>query len=351
MKLKKLEINHFRGVKHFELDLCPEDDTPNSLNCLLGNNGSGKTTVLQAIALVLSAATRTNEDIASLQNSGFSSLSWKGFIYERGVSRSTKIKLALELEPDEIMAVQEIFEIWKHYYPNHSFRLTKPDEQTDINLLYEFGQIKCLEGEAALFELWGRFLVKTVAEVLSFSEVRNFLVRMGDVFWFEQSRHLITSSEEAVTSIRQELVNWWAYHHQNHKNGEDLLVELENAFKIIFPNTQFVGIEPMKFKDSVNQVNFYLLLQRGDSKPYDIEEMSSGEQTIFSILYQFVSLRIARSIILLDELELHLHPPQQQAFYTSLYKFGPDCQFITTTHSHYLEDVFLRKERFLMEIL
>lgn len=346
MKLKKLEINHFRGIEHFELDLCPEDETPNALNCLVGNNGSGKTTVLQAIALVLSAATRKNEDISSLKNTELSSLSWKG--YERGVSRSTTIKLALELEPDEITAVQELFEIWTQYYPNHSSHLTKPDKQTDINLLYEFGQVRCLEGEGALFELCGRFLVKTVAEFLSFSEVRGFLARMGDVFWFEQTRRMTSGT---VASIRQDLINWWAYHHQNYQNGEDLLVELENSFSMIFPNTQFVGLEPMRMGASINKPNFYWLLQRGDSKPYDIGEMSSGEQTIFAILYQFVSLKIARSIILLDELELHLHPPQQQAFYASLYKFGPDCQFIMTTHSPYLEDVFLRKERFLMEIL
>ena len=346
MKLKKLEINDFRGLKHVELDFCPEDDTPNTLNCLVGNNGSGKTTVLQAIALVLSTATRKNDDISSLQNPEWSSLSWKG--YERGVSRSTKIKLALELEPDEITAVQEIFEIWTPYYPNNASRLTKPDQQIDINLLYEFGQVKCLEGEAALFELSGRFWLKTVAEFLSFSEVRRFLARIGDVFWFEQTRHLTDGS---ITSIRQELINWWVYHHQNYKNGEDLLVEFENAFSTIFPNTQFVGIEPMKVGASVNQPGFYWLLQRGHSKPYDIAEMSSGEQTIFAILYQFVSSKIARSIVLIDELELHLHPPQQQAFYAYLYQFGPDCQFMMTTHSPYLEDVFVKKERFLMEIL
>lgn len=346
MKLKKLEINHFRGIKYFEWSLCSKDETPNALNCLIGNNGSGKTTVLQAIALVLSTATRKNDEISSLNHTKLSSLSWKG--YERGVSLSTKIKLALELEPNEIIAVQEVFEIWTRYYPNQSSRLTQPDEQTDISLVYEFGQVTCLEGEAALFELWGRFWVKTVAEFLSFSEVRRFLSRMGDVFWFEQTRHL---TDETLASIRQELISWWAYHHQNYKNGDDLLLELEHFFGMIFPDTRFVGLEPVRVGASVNQPRFYLLLQRGDSKPYDIGEMSSGEQTIFAILYQFVSMKIVHSIILLDELELHLHPPQQQAFYTSLYKFGSDCQFITTTHSPYLEDVFLKKERIVMEIL
>jgi predicted ATPase len=357
MKLKKIEITHFKGLEHFEFDLCDEDETPNTLTCLLGDNGSGKTTVLQAIALVLSAATRKNDDIASVKNTRVSSLPWNGFISEHAISHSTKIKLALVLEPDEITATQEIFDIWKHYYPNESSQLTKPDELTDITLVYEFGQVKCLEGEAALLELWGRFFVKSVVDksvvdVLSFSKARDFLATMGGVFWFEQYRNLVTSSEGTmdVALIRQELVNWWAYHNQQYKNGEDLLVELEKFFGIIFPRTQFVGIEPQRTYPT-NQQSFFFLLQRGDSKPYDIGEMSSGEQTIFSIFYQFVSMKIARSIILIDEIELHLHPPQQQAFYASLYMFGPDCQFIMTTHSPYLDDVFLDKETVFMERL
>jgi predicted ATPase len=351
MKLKQINIENFKGLKCFEMALSGEDDIPNSLTCLLGNNGSGKTTVLQAIALVLSAATRKNEELSSVKNAAISPLRWNGFIYEHGISRSTKIKLALELEPDEITATQEVFEIWKHYYQNQSDNVTKPDDLTEITLVYEFGQVKCLEGAAALLELRGRFFVKTLSEVLSFSEARAFLAKMGDIFWFEQQRHLATTSQLEISSIRQELVNWWTYHHQNYEKGDDLLVELEKHFNVIFPKTQFVGIEPMRQGDYLSHPGFFFLLQRDHSKPYDIAEMSSGEQIIFAILYQFIYLKIARSIILIDELELHLHPPKQQALYASLYQFAPDCQFIVTTHSPYLEDLFLNKEMVIMETL
>ena len=80
------------------------------------------------------------------------------------------------------------------------------------------------------------------------------------------------------------------------------------------------------------------MLER-DGKVYDISEMSSGEQAIFEMLYEFVRLRISKSIVLIDELELHLHPPQQQAMLAALPQLGDDCQYIITTHSPYLEDV------------
>jgi len=67
--------------------------------------------------------------------------------------------------------------------------------------------------------------------------------------------------------------------------------------------------------------------------------MSSGEQAVFPILYDFVRQEVARSIVLIDELELHLHPPEQQALLAALRRLGPDCQFIVTSHSPYLESV------------
>jgi len=352
MKLKKIEIDNFKGLKHFEMDLHGSNEMPRSLICLVGNNGSGKTTVLQAIALVLSAATKKNDDITSLKNAGISSLPWNGFIYERSISRSTRIKLDIEFEPDEVAATKEVFDIWKHYYQNECNHFVEPDELTDITLIYEYGEVKCIEGAAALFELRGRFYIKTLLDRVS--EVPNFFSRIGDVFWFDQYRNLATTSLSAdwtsgVSSIRQYLMGWWTYHTSEYKRDIDYLVELEDRFKIIFPKTRFVGVEPMRGGADIRQQEFFVLLQKGDLKPYDISEMSSGEQVIFSIFYQFVYLRVVRSIVLIDELELHLHPPEQQALYTSLYKLAPDSQFIITTHSPYIQDVLLDDEMVLME--
>jgi len=73
--------------------------------------------------------------------------------------------------------------------------------------------------------------------------------------------------------------------------------------------------------------------------------MSSGEQAVFPLVYEFAKFRIARSIVLIDELELHLHPPQQQSLLGALRRLGPDCQFLITTHSPYLSDVIPQEHK------
>ena len=109
-------------------------------------------------------------------------------------------------------------------------------------------------------------------------------------------------------------------------------MNLENLYKKVFPGRSFAGNEPMPGIDSPTPDDYYFLLNDGNHT-YDLVEMSAGEQSVFPILYQFVRLQIAHSIVLIDEIDLNLHPPAAQTLVSQLPKIGPTCQFIITTHS------------------
>jgi predicted ATP-binding protein involved in virulence len=81
---------------------------------------------------------------------------------------------------------------------------------------------------------------------------------------------------------------------------------------------------------------FHFILERA-GREFDIAEMSSGEQALFPLVCDFVRLNMRKSVVLLDELELHLHPPEQQALLVALPRMAKDCQFIITTHSSFVE--------------
>jgi predicted ATP-dependent endonuclease of OLD family len=66
---------------------------------------------------------------------------------------------------------------------------------------------------------------------------------------------------------------------------------------------------------------------------YALSEMSAGEQAVFPLLFEFVRQQIHKSVVLIDELDLNLHPPLAQALYELLPRLGHDNQFILTTHS------------------
>jgi len=50
--------------------------------------------------------------------------------------------------------------------------------------------------------------------------------------------------------------------------------------------------------------------------------MSAGEQAIFPILFEFVRQQIHRSVVLIDEVDLNLHPPLAQMLLGLLPRLG-----------------------------
>jgi hypothetical protein len=178
----------------------------------------------------------------------------------------------------------------------------------------------------------------------------KYYQKLGDVFWFDQLRSIgsviagrgadgdeLAGWTMGVEHLREYLVGMWAYHTSPMRpGGKDYIELLEKRFAELFAGTKFLGVGPPAQVPLPRPNDFYFLLER-DGRIYDFAEMSSGEQAVFPLLFEFVRLDIGKSIVLIDELELHLHPPQQQALLGMLRRIGPDCQFIITTHSPYLE--------------
>ncbi len=343
MKLKHVVIKNFKGIREVEF---PSDAAPNALRsvtALLGDNGSGKTTVLQAIALALSMATRRTRDMASFN--------WHGFLPERVPSLGpTFVELVVAFEPEEVVLTSDLFAAWQESLPSdrrQTLRIVPPSQHTEVTLRFEQGRIYSLQGFEAVNQFLGRYYVKALRDERP--ELRDSFAKLGDVFWFDQHRNLGTLMAEdisgeglshegwhaGVEQLREYLVGWWGFHKTPGRRGRDFIPLLQESLETVFPGTRFVGIMPRGGVTTPRANDFYFLIDR-DGRVYDLAEMSSGEQAVFPLVYEFVRLDIKRSVVLIDELELHLHPPEQQRLLAALPRVGPGCQFIITTHSEFL---------------
>ena len=360
MKLKTVNIENFKGIENLQFDLLNLEKKPRDLTCIVGDNSSGKTSLLQAIALPLSMATRRIRYADELD--------WHGFLPERISSIGpTRIDLDIEFTAEEIQITQELFQKWYDSLSTdfrESKQITAPSDSNSVTLTYEQNRLTSNLGIPGIHQFLGRYYVTALAK--SDSTLRALYSRLGDIFWFDQHRNLGTASARrfsdehrsnetaeswlsGVENLREFLIGWWSYHTSHDKSyGKDYIPDLESGFQRIFPDRRFIGTAPKQSNSSRGAGDFYFLIQSG-SRVYDLAEMSSGEQSIFPLLYEFVRLDIAHSIVLIDELELHLHPPEQQRLLTSLSKIGPNCQFIVTTHSQFLTNAIPDEQEVHME--
>ncbi|NEQ69120.1 MAG: AAA family ATPase [Symploca sp. SIO1B1] len=342
MKVKSLELKYFKRFRNSSFDFMdPETGLAQDLIVLIGANGAGKTSLLQAIAATLGVATGRLKLLSDLE------LKWAGFNYELVASNWGKfesdVTVQVEFSLQELKAVQE----FQHKLQEMGRELTPPAREYAVNLRWRDGKVQA-DTAAQLFQFKGREYAKQLRR----SEGFQVFERVGSAFWHTEQRtstSLTTENPDINIEItddilRDRLSKWRQFHQdvdteriQLRPGQKDLYADIEKAYKTIFPGRSFEGPVPREgIDDILSEPWFYLY----DGKnQYEISEMSAGERATFPILVDFANWNIHNSVILIDEIELHLHPPLQQALLRILPKLGKNNQFIITTHSDYIEQL------------
>jgi len=125
------------------------------------------------------------------------------------------------------------------------------------------------------------------------------------------------------------------------------------------------AIESMlpKFKNPRIEINPLLFMidweqEDGTIKKFQIEQLSDGYRTVLAMVMD-ISSRMAEAnpqlgnhspaIIMIDELDLHLHPKWQQTILSDLTRTFPHAQFIVTTHSPQILSTVKKEYIFILE--
>lgn len=342
MKLKQLHLQRFKRFEDYTLDFTfndpddPRHGEPQDLIVLVGDNGSGKSSILQAIAATIGTATG--------QLTSPDTLKWSGFEFDH-ISDShhgfSKVTLEVIFDNDEIQATQSFFEN-SDFGVDANNEAIKPSDLNTVTLEMRNHpdapyQVGSPDGRRAYFQFRGR--------EYAFNMLRQGIRKpglfdnIGGIKWFTDDRHgasvVPTSYDKSIVpdsldSIRQTIANWDS---RSATLGQQRLERLSELYSQLFPKRRFDRIGET-FGGETPEVYF-----TDGHLHYEIGEFSGGERALFPFLLEFTRGVINNSIILIDELELHLHPPLQQRLIAMLSKLGNNNQFIITTHSDAVFDV------------
>ncbi len=366
MKIAYISIENFKQFKR--IDIPVRNNLTKEIAdqfLLLGDNGTGKTTILQAVGLCLSMISRRIRRLEEFD--------WLGWLPGRyGRWGTPRIEVEVHFTKDEIEATQEAARRWYDLHkPEGSF--TEPGDSPVVRVTLEGTRYSTAGDPNEIYQFGGRAYAAAILR--HDPSARDLFDNLPGIFWFDQFRNLAVppdnteqgeakgaepddfamagreSFQVGVTRLRERLNKWQLGRFLNPgqpAHRHDFLLDLENLFKRVFPGRSFAMPEPMYRSGTPTPSDYYFMLSDG-RRTYDIQEMSAGEQSVFPMLYEFVRQQIRNSVVLIDEVDLNLHPPLAQALLQALPVMGPNCQFLLTTHSAAISSLMSPEQIYRLE--
>jgi predicted ATPase len=327
MYLHKIIIQNIRSIKHFELAFEPKKYA--GWHVIIGDNGSGKSTLVSAIALALIGAF----DAPALRQN------WDNWLR----SREEKGHIQLEIVPDskfDKMIGKEAF--FKHLYAQLGFnRLTSLRGQPVVLEVPE------IEGINPKNSLWGNSEGWFSA---SYGAFRRFYGGDRDYERLFHSNpklapHLSAFGENVALT---EGLNWLQNLHIKQLEGKDD-GRILNALKTFLNDGGLLPHNTVLQQVTSDAVVFV----DGNGCEVAVEQLSDGYRSILSMTFELIrqlvgtygSTDVFQSIqqnrmeidlpgvVLIDEIDAHLHPTWQRQIGFWLQRYFPKLQFIVTTHS------------------
>ena len=368
MYLKKLHISNFRCFRDYTIEFAP------GVTVLFGKNGSGKSTLIHAIHKALSFAFKNDkveEDELTL-SSGFSSLRPNQYRKKEDIVRDEKSGFPL---PDIcIHAEADFLETtldWDMYALTSTFALQPSKYKTAYKLL--MSRIK----ETGTFPVFAYFSdsfphISTKASTLSKTQLS--LRNLGYLGWDDETAYsdlwitrltkIWTIWNRAKMNVRHEEAalancdNFKASGIINEKEYcEDVdlhRTRLENAQKdfnkynpeissirecLVNFSKKLPGIDVLDFFVSVYEEDG-LCLETKDGQNPTFEKLPAGYKRIFymalDIAYRSYILNgttDSEGIVVIDEIDLHLHPALEQVILQCFQETFKRIQFVVSTHS------------------
>ncbi len=357
--LKKVELYDFRRFDYLEI---PFDSC---LTVLIGNNGQGKTTIMDAISKTISwiSANIIKEDRPGqlIRDSDIKNDSEQGFAdivseFNFGAEintwspRLSKVKAGLEQKRNsDILDLKAIANVFRTINANKTVNLplfafyaverTYPTEKSNDSNKREdrfdaYEDALNSAGKLANFIGWYSRLNKRISgfktdEPSTLSQLK------------EEINGLVLSVENGISSLiplLQSKQQQLAELTQNQNLAEDIQT-LQLINKTICETVP--SISQIWFDSTSGQDVIWL---ENDDIHVRLDQLSDGQRTYMALVADIARRMIllnpllsnplhGQGIVLIDEIELHLHPIWQQDIIISLQKAFPNIQFILTTHS------------------
>ena len=324
MRLDRLHIQNFRCYEDATFDFQP------GFNLVVGVNGSGKTSLLQAIAASFT-------DFSNIFNGNFVALDEE---LVRFVIDKPDGKIRFErCYPVQLDALGKIFDV-------SSWHLEKNNADggvlTDYNLSKALADQKNLLGTGANPNLPALAFYRAnrrwaVSGATAESAASQRVSRLQGYEKWSDAAAILTSFESWFISKTLERLQNFAENGTPLHHLDDELFLVNTAIKEALPDSQGLRYD-------MTLRSLMVDLDKEGSLPFN--QLSDGQRAMVALIADIARricllnphmgrdvLRSTEGLIIIDELDIHLHPSWQRSIVNTLKNAFPKIQFIAASHS------------------
>jgi predicted ATP-binding protein involved in virulence len=360
MHIEELHLQNFRGFQELQLKLPPD------LAVFIGSNGSGKSSILDSIAIILSQFVAElplmGYDPINLNDDDININSNEVLIFNRvNLDFQNKAWWEISYNRDSLIVNRGkindnyIEEMYNSLNSKHSIN---NNFVVPIIVFYQTKRIfiksliiQEISEEERVNTDYKNLLINAYKTALS-TNINDF---QDFSYWFKEE-------EEYENEVRLR---------ENNKFRNPNLEIIRTALQTFlegFPNTEFSDLHIVRVSSSRNgnirrSIKPSLVIKK-NGKNFKLDQLSDGEKTLLMLVVD-IARRLAilnpsitepsellakgTGIILIDEIDLHLHPQWQRIVIPSFRRTFPNCQFIVTTHSPQVLSGVNRENVFILE--
>ena len=311
MYIKSIELHNFRCFEDLKVDFHPQ------CNVLVGRNGAGKSSVLDGLSIALGSY--LNAIDGAVGNS----------IHQDDVHYRMYLNGSVVNREQQFPSV-----ITAEAYDSGN------DKNTD------------LWWERSLNSSKGRTTVKTAKEISNYAKSMQERVRKGDakvilpVIAYYGTGRLWAKKQERQRMMLDWFTKMTMLRLQEEREIPELSVvegAMADCYREVFPEAKRVSI---RYSVKYGELEIQTISENDEVEYLPLHLLSDGIRTILNLVAD-IAYRMAvlnpgllkevlqktSGVVLIDEIDMHLHPAWQKHILKDLCRVFPKVQFIVTTHA------------------
>jgi predicted ATP-binding protein involved in virulence len=325
MRVKRLSMKNFRGVHDLTLEFSQTEPT-----IIIGVNGVGKSSILECLALQLRTFIDNISDIKAFANIEDTDV----FLGEE----NTKTELLIEINSKEGQLLAQKKSNGATISGLVDGELASPGEILGRDSYGgEYFSSQLTEELKHQLEIGELPLIVYYSAQRTLSYGHSNIFKSTDFKPIDAYRDSLGKYVIHFENVFEGLENTLIQDRSDHlKQSDRQLVSVQKAIYSLVPNLQNLKIQHFSHKSRMTVTKQDLELT--------LSQLSGGEQCLLVMVGDLAwRLAIANpglsdplqgtGVVLIDEIELHLHPGWQYEIIPALTRTFPNCQFIVTTHS------------------